>query len=43
MSKFDSLSREDLDTGTIVEPLIAKLVVSERGSSILGEELCYRI
>jgi hypothetical protein len=33
MSKFDFLSWEDLDTGKIVEPSIAKLVVSERGSS----------
>jgi hypothetical protein len=42
MSKSDFLSQEDLDTGTIVEPSIAKLVVSERGSSkFSGErELC---
>ena len=31
--QVDFLSREDLDTGTIVEPSIAKLVVSERSSS----------
>ena len=31
--QVDFLSREDLDTGTIVEPSIAKLVASERSSS----------
>ena len=36
MSKFCFLGRADLDTGTIVEPSIAKLVVSEIGSSKLS-------
>ena len=33
MSMFDFLSRDDRDTGMIVEPSITRLVVSERGSS----------